>query len=662
MICRFFQLHCRQRIEHVAWLAIAAANNRPNATMGVFDDSDDDSDNGESPAGRPGLLDLHGEFTSIGTTTTASAAPSSAAAPLPANRNNNKDENEEVDPLDAFMCGVQSEAKRDAEDTKRRAEAGDDVFASDGGAPPKRARLDVDNEEEATSHWTERPAPAAAASAAESNDTNHNKRLLPVDASLDDDEYNTTKALHQEIDPLAKVDHGSIQYKPFQRQFYETTSTMLGRQWRSDNDVSCSINTADPILSFNDLGPTVLHQEILEYLNTSGYKTPTLVQSQSLPVALSGRDCMVTASTGSGKTLSYAIPLTIHCIAQEHILAGVDGPIGLILTPTRELASQVHKQCDRLLKALGGRAICVTGGNKGTWELSKDLQRGCEVVVSTPGRLIDLVKAKAGTNLRRVTMIILDECDRILSMGFEKQVTSILANVRPDRQTLMFSATLGRRVEKVAKQWLSNPVRIAVGRTGMSSEHVSQHLLVLPSYNAKKQWIMEMTPTLANVGRMIVFVSSRADCEELATQMQRHPSIGGAGLLVDSIHGDKHQTDRNAALNALRKGKLAALIATDVAARGLDVEDIMTVVNFDPARNLDAHVHRVGRAGRLSTAQASGANAEQKKGVAYTLLTTKNADFANVLMNAFLREGRHVGDDLEKLARQSKHFRGGERN
>ena len=638
--------------------------------MGVFDDSDDESDNGNKSAGRPGLLDLHGEFPSLGTTTTASvAAPPPTGNPLNDNNNNNDDDDgvvdDEVDPLDAFMCGVQSEAKRDAEDTKRRAEAGGGVSASDGGASPKRARLDVDNDEEATSHWTDRSGAAAAASAAESNDTNHNKRLLPA-ASLDDDEYNAVNASqhlpHQEIDPLARVDHGSIQYKSFQRQFYEPTSTMLGPQWRSDNDISCSINAVDPILSFNDLGPTVLHQEILEYLNTSGYKTPTLVQSQSLPVALSGRDCMVTASTGSGKTLSYAIPLTIHCIAQEHIQPGIDGPIGLILVPTRELASQVHRQCNLLLKTLDGRAVCVAGGNKGTWELSKDLQRGCEVVVSTPGRLIDLVKAKAGTNLRRCTMIILDECDRILSMGFEKQVTSILANVRPDRQTLMFSATLGRRVERVAKQWLSNPVRIAVGRTGMSSEHVSQHVLVLPSYNAKKQWMMEMTPTLAKVGRMIVFVSSRADCEELATQMQRHPSIGGAGLSIDSIHGDKHQTDRNAALNALRKGKLAALIATDVAARGLDVEDIMTVVNFDPARNLDAHVHRVGRAGRLSTAQASGANAEQKKGVAYTLLTTKNADFANVLMNAFVREGRHVGDDLEKLARQSKHFRGGERN
>ena len=616
--------------------------------MGVFDDSDDsDSDSGKAaPVGRPGLLDLHGEFPSTGTSV---AAPSSAA---PANQHNDEDT------LDAFMSCVHSLAERDAEDTKRRAVEGGTSPSDD--APTKRGRLDVDNDDEATSHWTERTT-------MKTTDSSADKRLLPNTLDDDDDggdHYISINAKapqqlqHQEIDPLAGVDHTKYSYKIFQRKFFEPCNTALGPQWRRDKEISCSLNV-DPILSFGDLGPTVLHEEVLDYLNSSGYKTPTLVQSQSLPISLSGRDCMVTASTGSGKTLSYAIPLTIHCTAQEYIQPGIDGPIGLILTPTRELASQVHRVCNRLLKTLEGRAVCVTGGNKGTWELSKDLQKGCEAVVSTPGRLIDLVKTKA-TNLRRVTLIILDECDRILSMGFEKQVQSILANVRPDRQTLMFSATLGRRVEKVAKQWLSDPVRIAVGRTGMSSEHVAQHILVLPSHQAKEQWMMEMTPTLAKVGRMIVFVSSRADCEKLATRMQRHSSIGGAGLLVDSIHGDKHQTDRNAALNALRKGKLAALIATDVAARGLDVEDIMTVVNFEPAKNLDSHVHRVGRAGRLSTAQA-GSDAEQKTGVAYTLLCEKNADFASVLLNAFVREGRPVGDDLEKLARQSKHFRSGER-
>lgn len=166
----------------------------------------------------------------------------------------------------------------------------------------------------------------------------------------------------------------------------------------------------------------------------------------------------------------------------------------------------------------------------------------------------------------------------------------------------------------------------------------------------------EMLPILAALGKMIIFVSSKADCESITQMMKDSPEIGGKGLLVDSIHGDKHQIDRNAALASLRKGKLSALIATDVASRGLDVDNIQTVVNFDAAKNLDSHVHRIGRAGRLKASEH-----EHKKGVAYTLLTQKNSDFAKILMDSFEREGREVSDDLVKLAMKSKHFGGGGR-
>jgi ATP-dependent RNA helicase DDX42 len=165
-----------------------------------------------------------------------------------------------------------------------------------------------------------------------------------------------------------------------------------------------------------------------------------------------------------------------------------------------------------------------------------------------------------------------------------------------------------------------------------------------------------MLPILAALGKMIIFVSSKVDCESITQMMKNSPDIGGKGLLVDSIHGDKHQIDRNAALASLRKGKLSALIATDVASRGLDVDDIQTVVNFDAAKNLDSHVHRIGRAGRLNASEH-----DHKKGVAYTLLTHKNSDFAKVLMDSFEREGREVSDDLMKLSMKSKHFGGGGR-
>lgn len=159
----------------------------------------------------------------------------------------------------------------------------------------------------------------------------------------------------------------------------------------------------------------------------------------------------------SGKTLAFTLPLLPHILDQPHIVPNQDGPIALILTPTRELAKQVHSVTKKFISLVGGKAMAITGG-MGTYEMTKELKKGCEVVVSTPGRFIDMVTKKA-TNCRRVTMVVLDEADKMLDMGFEAQVKSILDHVRPDRQTLMFSATFGKRVERVAKGWLKNPVR-----------------------------------------------------------------------------------------------------------------------------------------------------------------------------------------------------------
>lgn len=186
---------------------------------------------------------------------------------------------------------------------------------------------------------------------------------------------------------------------------------------------------------------------------------------------------------------------------------------------------------------------------------------------------------------------------------------------------------------------------ISVGRTGQSSDHVEQHVMVLPSYEAKKQWLTEMVPVLAGVGRTLIFVATKGDCEVVAGVIREsHPS-----LVIETLHGDKHPSDRQSALKAFARGQLSALIATDVASRGLDVANVSTVINFDPAKNLDIHVHRVGRAGRLEKE-----NQQHKKGVAYTLLTKKNADFANVLMNAFERENREVSVELRALAQRSR--------
>ena len=201
-------------------------------------------------------------------------------------------------------------------------------------------------------------------------------------------------------------------------------------------------------------------------------------------------------------------------------------------------------------------------------------------------------------------------------------------------------------------------IRIAIGRTGASSEHVDQHVMVLPNRSSKIQWLKEMLPVLSPLGRCIVFVASRADCDALTQTILQSFAAAGDSTSVSptivSIHGDKDQRDRNQAISQFKKQSSAILIATDVASRGLDVAGIMTVINFDAAKNLDSYVHRIGRAGRL---QKDGD--EHQRGVAYTLLTDKNADFALTLAESFEREGRAVSQELVALSQKAKRFGGG---
>jgi len=576
------------------------------------------------------------------------------------------DVKEDEDPLDSFMKSLSSTSA--VEYSK------------------KKNRLDLDNEDEATVHWKESKTGGEAMmgldlkkSTNDDSNEDHNSDALSSrysyesltakatmantfhkerhQASRKDDEGDAIHdSCQRTIDPLESVNHACISYSTFRKKFHVPMNSALGASWRRENEVTCTMNI-DPIQSFDQYGPSdtsangLFVTEVLSYLNKTGFRQATIVQGQSIPVALAGHDLLVTSHTGSGKTLAYILPLVAHVLDQPHIVPNKDGPIAIVLTPTRELAKQVHLVAKKVLHVVGGKSIAVTGGT-GTYEMSKELKKGCELVVSTPGRFIDMVKRKA-TNCERITFCVLDEADKMLDMGFFDQCGSILSNVRPDRQTLMFSATFGKKVERAARGWLRYPIRIAVGRTGSSSEHVDQHVLVLPSHEAKVAWLIEMLPILSSVGKMIIFVASRDECDSVARK------ISGRGIAVDSIHGERHQSDRNAAITALRKGKITALVATDVASRGLDVTDIMTVINFDPAKNLDSHVHRVGRAGRLS--ENSSDNTKHRRGNAYTLLTKKNADFANSLMEAFQREDREVADDLTKLAVTSRHHGGGGR-
>jgi ATP-dependent RNA helicase DDX42 len=294
------------------------------------------------------------------------------------------------------------------------------------------------------------------------------------------------------------------------------------------------------------------------------------------------------------------------------------------------------------------KALAITGGNMGRYQLSQALlHQKPQLVVATPGRLLDVLSAQQKSKqewlLHEITFLVLDEADKMLQLGFASQVTQILDGLRPDRQSLLTSATWHSRLERHCQQWMNQPTRVSVGRSGISSEHVQQHVMLLPSTQAKEAFLKEVLPTFCNVGRTIVFCARRDGCEQLAQVLAE------SGIThFQTLHGDKHPSDRQAALKAFTKGTVKLLVATDVAGRGLDIPKVATVINYDPAKNWDTHVHRIGRAGRLS--EMSG----QQEGSAYTLLTPANAEFAQTLVQAYRREGREISPEIERLANRSK--------
>lgn len=308
------------------------------------------------------------------------------------------------------------------------------------------------------------------------------------------------------------------------------------------------------------------------------------------------------------------------------------------MAPTRELVQQIHTEARKFAKVYGIRVGCCFGGGS-KWEQSKDLQEGCEIVVATPGRMIDMIKCKA-TNLQRVTILVLDEADRMFDMGFGVQIQSLCDHVRPDRQTLLFSATFKKKVERLARIALNDPVKIVQGELGVANEDVTQKVLVMPAGPCKWEWLNSHLVEFMSAGSVLIFVTKKANAEELANNLKQE----NVSLVL--IHGDMNQIDRNAAISTFKKNETPIMVATDVAARGLDIPHIRTVINYDVARDIDTHTHRIGRTGR----------AGDKTGVAYTLVTEKDKDFAGHIVRNLEGANQNVPPQLMDLAMQSNWF------
>lgn len=420
---------------------------------------------------------------------------------------------------------------------------------------------------------------------------------------------------------LAAVDHSSIDYIPFRRNFYVelqivkdlTEEEVQALRIELEGIKVTGKNCPRPIWNWSQLGLSSLITSIME--NKLDYKKPTAIQSQALPAIMSGRDVLGIAKTGSGKTLAFVLPLLKHVQDQPPLEKG-DGPIGIILSPTRELAVQIYKQLSTFTKKLGISACCCYGGSSIEPQIA-EMKRGAQIVVSTPGRLIDLLAANGGRvcNLRRVTYVVLDEADRMFDFGFEPQVNKIFSQVRPDRQSILFSATFARKMEALAKTALVDPVEIVVGAISVVAPEITQRVELFeisedesPQSIATRKFskLVEVLGSFMGVKRLI-FVEKQDSADDLLVKLL------AKGIPSLAIHGGKEQIDRKYAIKEFssKDSGVDVLIATSIAARGLDVKGLDLVVNYDPANHMEDYVHRVGRTGRAGN-----------KGDAWTFVTS----------------------------------------
>ncbi len=375
----------------------------------------------------------------------------------------------------------------------------------------------------------------------------------------------------------------------------------------------------------NDFSTLGLAGPLLAALRRAGFREPTPIQAQAIPPVLAGRDVQGLAQTGTGKTAAFVLPI-LHRLMADEPGAGPKQCRALVLVPTRELAAQIGDAVRTLGRGTGLRAAVLVGGVPKARQLPA-LASGVDVVVATPGRLLDHL---AGGSLRldRVSILVLDEADHMLDLGFNDDVRRIAFGLPPDRQALLFSATMPAPIAALARQLLRDPVLVAAGPVASPAPRIDQRVVFLGP-REKPALLVELLRR-GRMGRTLVFTRTRQGADALVA------ALDGAGLRAGVIHGDKSQGQRDRTLADFRAGAFPVLVATDVAARGLDIEGLTHVVNFELPEVAEAYVHRVGR-----TARAGG------RGIAITLCApSERASLRAIekLLGARLKvyEGRHA--------------------
>ncbi len=391
---------------------------------------------------------------------------------------------------------------------------------------------------------------------------------------------------------------------------------------------------------------------LLAAVTEMGYATPTPIQAKAIPVVMKGRDVMGAAQTGTGKTAGFGLPMLQRLLVHANTsMSPARHPVrGLVLAPTRELADQVADNLKRYASKTALRVTMVYGGVDMDPQ-TEALRRGCEVVIATPGRLLDHIQQK-NTSLGQVSIVVLDEGDRMLDMGFLPDISRILNLLPRERQSLMFSATFSEEIKKLAANFLRDPQLIEVARRNATADNLTQEVFKVhesEKTDALLHLLRNGSPGAATDDRLtqvLVFVNAKIECRRLARQLQK------AGVNADAIHGDKTQDERMKALEAFKAGTIEVLVATDVAARGLDIVELPVVVNYDVPFGAEDYIHRIGRTGRAGLsglAMMLMTGADERMVHAIEKLTKQKFEIQPL---KFERSERRGGEPRERLPRR----------
>jgi len=505
---------------------------------------------------------------------------------------------------------------------------------------------------------------------------------------------------------LQKIDWSTVELKDFKRNFYddikkECEISVKGvniDEWRQEASISVLSGYKDIVLNDkkrtgysefynnswnydeqmngneqeNEVAPIIplpmltfeaahFPDFLMNNIKKAGFTKPTPIQSQAWPMALTGCDVIGIAQTGSGKTLAFLFPVIVHILDQPKLQRN-DGPISLIIAPTRELAVQIEGEVQKFVRQFSNnkynsynagykvsniRYCCVYGGAPRYSQMTK-LRSGVEIIIATPGRLLDFIENKV-TNLQRTTYLVIDEADRLLDMGFEPQLLAIVNQIRPDRQMMMFSATWPKQVINLAKKFLTksnNIYQVIIGSKDLNCSHnITQNVIVLESSSQKLDKLKGLiNDTLGedkkSNKKILIFAATKKSVDWL------NDILWEDGYYCVPIHGDKTQNMRDRAIKQFKHNEMNILIATDVASRGLHIDDINVVVNFDFPQQIEDYVHRIGRTGRAN-----------KSGISYSFMTDDDAPRARELIKILNDNNQTVTKELITLSKSSSKYK-----